>query len=43
MFEVREGLYGAYYLDKKIRWLIMNHDFHWPNITKDCASYVNEC
>jgi hypothetical protein len=39
-FEVHKGHYRAHQFGIKIRWLIMNRDFCWPNITTNCISYA---
>jgi hypothetical protein len=36
MYEGNEWLCEAYHFRIKIRLLIMNHDFYWPRITKNC-------
>jgi hypothetical protein len=43
MFEVHERLLRSHQSRIKMRWLIMNHDFHLPSITNDCISYAKRC
>jgi hypothetical protein len=43
MDEVHKGLYGDHKSKIKIKWLIMNNDYCWPGITKDCLNCAKGC
>jgi len=43
IFEIYEGFYRGHKSSNKMSWIIINYDFHWSDITKDCISYSKRC
>ena len=43
MAEIHQWQYGSPQNNLKMRWLLHEHGFYWPNMRKDCIDYAEGC